>query len=98
MVRRPWKAVVRYLSATVVLAARPRRDIHHGTSEIHPAEDHSPPSNLDMAANLPRMDFFDQHGYGNVLRGVLRPDTDTAEKGNHEQRGIHETKQDVHLQ
>lgn len=36
---------------------------------------------LDMAANLPGMDFFDQHSYGNVLRGVLRPDTDTAEKG-----------------
>ena len=36
---------------------------------------------LDMAANLPGMDFFDQHGYGNVLRGVLRPDTDTHDKG-----------------
>lgn len=35
---------------------------------------------LDIAGNLPGMDFFDQHGYASLREGVLQPKTDTAER------------------
>jgi hypothetical protein len=31
---------------------------------------------LDLAANLPGMDFYDQHGYGPVRGGILQPASD----------------------